>query len=217
MSALISQRARQFVGLGLQFVQKVSAVLREAAATEQSDPNSAWKANFQPFCQVTTAGGAKWACDGHGNWYLIEANSIPLEASVAELLEQFGMPAGASLDDVEQQALIARRAHNLAAFYRLGLALPMEYLQRTYAAKDTNSKCDSPCRAKNQRTKTKCADCHKAGQDACGLGGSFKCATDGGADSVFIHGGSSVGVGLVGADHATRELSPRLYRGGDHA
>lgn len=36
-------------------------------------------------------------------------------------------------------------------------------------------------------------------------------------DFPVVHGGSSVGVGLVGADHATRELSPRLYRGGDHA
>lgn len=35
--------------------------------------------------------------------------------------------------------------------------------------------------------------------------------------SSSVIGGSSVGVGLVGADHATRELSPRLYRGGDHA
>lgn len=32
-----------------------------------------------------------------------------------------------------------------------------------------------------------------------------------------IHGGSSVGVELVGAFKPIRELSPRLYRGGDHA
>lgn len=35
--------------------------------------------------------------------------------------------------------------------------------------------------------------------------------------SSSVMGAPSVGVGLVGADHATRELSPRLYRGGDHA
>lgn len=32
-----------------------------------------------------------------------------------------------------------------------------------------------------------------------------------------VHGGSSVGVYLVGTFQPNRELSPRLYRGGDHA
>lgn len=35
--------------------------------------------------------------------------------------------------------------------------------------------------------------------------------------SSSVIGGSSAGVGLVGTVQPNRELSPRLYRGGDHA
>lgn len=217
MSQSAGHPARKLVRFCMQLANKTITALRKPAVAVNRDSQSSWKRHFEPFCQVATASGAKWTCNGKGGWHLLEANGVPLETAVAELLEFFGIPLGPLVYSTEHEAGVFRRVLAFASFYRLGAALPMVDFECADRAENEDGKRNSVCRGQCKGAKPKCANRDQAGQDACGLSRSLKCATNDAADSIFIHGGSSVGVGLVGADHATRELSPRLYRGGDHA
>lgn len=141
----LSRRTRHLVHFLSKSIQCLPGSSMESASTEHLDAKTAWKAHFDGLCQVTTASGAEWTCNGDGGWHLLEANGVPLEAAVAEFLEQLGIPAGVSLTDSDQQVVEFSIAARLAEFYRMGFALPIEELRSSRYAKC--SECCPGCYA----------------------------------------------------------------------
>lgn len=108
------------------------------------------KKNSYRFRQIFLASGAKWSCNSDGEWHLFESNGTKVEASVLEFLECFGFPGRFAIDDPEEARIYVKR---LASLLKLGLGLPVEYLQRAAYAKQKNTSEDAVLLAKDNNGK----------------------------------------------------------------
>lgn len=178
MKTLLDRCTRKVLSFSFKLNGKVRTVFAKPATATVTDPKAARKAHFEPFCQVTTASGTEWACNGNGEWQLLEANGIPLETAMQELFEQMGVPVGVSVHYVEHQVLTPEHIVQLAALYRLGFCLSMEYFKRTYGTKDSHSDSSRICRAECQGCKPKSADGDKASQHANSQCSAFQRTAD---------------------------------------
>lgn len=143
MSNLFNRCTRKVLSFSFKLGNKVRTVYAEPASATVTDPKAVRKAHFEPFCQVTTAGGTEWACNGNGEWLLLEANGIPLEYAIQELFEQMGIPVRGSIDH-EHQFLTPSNIVQMAALYRLGLYVAIGYFKRIYGTKDSGI-CRAEC------------------------------------------------------------------------
>lgn len=213
MTSVVHHCTREFVRFGLQLRHRLWRTLGKPTQTNDVDPHTTWEEHFEPFCQVATASGAEWTCDGHGDWYLLKPYRAPLEPAVDELLELLGMPGRLMIGELQEQIVTTITARNLAAFFRLGMPLPMERLKRTHDAERCHGdKTRGGC-AECQRREAEHPYCDKRRDDTdrqrCALDRVLNRFTD----SEF-HGGPSQ-VGLFGDNQNTREVSPHLSEGGD--
>lgn len=132
----------------------LSALCNKPAQAVELDRKAAWKACFDPFCHLSGASGAEWACNGQGNWQLLETHGMELEAAVLEILDQYWVPKGIGLSDTGDKVI---HAHSLTALYQLGMPLTVEYF---CGADETDHGNADPCRfvrAISQHGQAECA------------------------------------------------------------
>lgn len=186
-NASINGRSCQLMHDVTHLSRKIRAAFGRTAHTAQADTNTPWKMHFEQFCQMTGASGAQWACNGYGKWHLIEANDVPLEAAIAELLEHFGLPFWVFGHELGHQLIAGFSLEGLAALYRLGFLLPVEDLQRACDTEYSRGHSRNFDSRQKQCRKTKSANCEQPCQRASGQNCLFQRTSDD-CTSFYFHG-----------------------------
>lgn len=206
MTSVLHYCARKFARFGLQLRDRVRRTLSKSAQASDVDPRAAWEAYFKSFCQVVTASGAHWTCDGYGDWRLLKSYPAPLETAVDELLECLGMPGRLDIGNSQEQIVATVTARHLAAAYRLGLLLPMEHLKRADEAKRCHGNEARIGCTECQRRESEYAYCHQRSdhthRQCCAIERVLNCF------SYFEFHGGSLSVDRSGDDQHNKEQSP---------
>lgn len=185
----------------------------EAAHAKNMDGQAAWKAHFDGFCQLVTASGAEWACNGKGYWQLLEANGVPLETAVGDFVELLGSPARVGIRHPEQPITIKLDTSRLAELYRLGFLLPIVDFECSYHSKSCQRTPDSNTTSTNYTPCASSRSSNKKGDCSGLIHHSVKNRLH--PVMPLFHGRSSKGgLGLGRTSQSTAECNARLFQRG---
>lgn len=164
MRTWLINKAGYLSSLLLKLSKRMRAVLGKSTCADVGDLMSEREAYFAPFCQVSTASGTQWACEGHGCFYVLKAKDVEEKASVAELLYHAHITFPIALEGcIEESDIWLTRMQSL---FEAGLGVPLKYLSQ---AKQSQERSCQPYRSVFKKCHHD-ADCHDGQQRRNGPG-----------------------------------------------
>lgn len=92
-----------------------------------------------PVCHLVTASGAEWSCYGKGYAELVEANGLPYETAVGELLDCLELPRFLVFADMVDEFSVVGHLVHAAVF--TGCVFVGEFQKSCYGKSDEGCSC----------------------------------------------------------------------------
>lgn len=128
MRTWLIDKAGHFSSLLLKLPKRMRAVLGKSTRADMDDLVSEWEAYFASFCQVSTASGTQWTCEGQGCFYVLKTKNVEAKASVAEFLYHAHIAFPMALEGcIEESDIWLTRMQSL---FEAGLGVPLKYLSQ---------------------------------------------------------------------------------------